>query len=159
MSLSAISRRLGRGAVGGVVATLPMSAVMEASRRAGFFRRQPPEQITDRLVGAATAGSGPGRPQRRALSIAGHFGVGAGLGAAYAMLPRPRRWGARFMLGAAFGLGVYTISYTGLLPALALMPPPAQDRSGRQLTMLGAHLVFGATLALLLPAPEPGNRR
>ena len=41
------------------------------------------------------------------------------------------------------------VSYSGWLPALHLMPPPEQDRPGRQPSMVAAHVVYGAVLGAL----------
>jgi hypothetical protein len=53
-------------------------------------------------------------------------------------------------MGAAFGAGLYALNYAGLAPALGVLPPPTEDRPGRQPTMLAAHLVYGSTLGALL---------
>ena len=39
--------------------------------------------------------------------------------------------------------------YGCLLPALRLMPPPADDQPARQPRLVGAHLVYGVVLAQL----------
>ena len=49
--------------------------------------------------------------------------------------------------GIAFGLGVWTASYLGLLPALGILKPATQHPLRRNLLMIGAHVVWGASLA------------
>jgi len=141
--------RLAKGLLAGVVATAPMTVAMELGRRAGLLRRLPPEAITDRLLDSAGT-TMANREQRQSVAVLVHLATGAALGAIYAALPRPNRLTHRIGLGASYGLGVYTLNYAGLAPKLRLMPPPSQDRPGRQVTTLAAHLVFGATLGWLL---------
>ena len=51
--------------------------------------------------------------------------------------------------GMLFGGLVWVASYFSWVPALRVMPPPTRDRPARSLTMLAAHLVFGAVLGRL----------
>jgi hypothetical protein len=140
---------LAKGILAGVVATVPMTVAMELGRRSGLLRRQAPEEITDRLLASAGATKAT-REQRRGVAGLVHLATGATLGAIFAALPQPHRLTHRIGLGAIYGLGVYTLNYVGLAPTARLMPPPSQDRLGRQVTTLAAHLVFGATLSSLL---------
>jgi hypothetical protein len=144
---------LATGALAGIAATVPMTAAMELGRRSGLLRRQPPEQITDRLFAAAGTTEAT-RQQRQRVAGLIHVATGAMLGAIFAALPHPKRLNHRISLGVAYGVSVYTLNYAGLAPTLRLMPAPSQDRPGRQLTTLLAHLVYGATLGCLLrPGP------
>ena len=145
---------LAKGVVAGIVATVPMTVAMELGRRSGLLRRQPPEEITDRLL-ASAGRSEATREQRQSVAVLVHLATGATLGAIYPALPQPNRLKHRIGLGATYGVGVYTLNYAGLAPELRLMPPPSQDRPGRQLTTFAAHLVFGATLGCLLGLGSP----
>jgi hypothetical protein len=146
---------LAKGALAGIATTMPMTAAMELGRRSGLLRRPPPEQITDRLFAAARATKAT-RQQRRCVAALAHLATGATLGAIFAALQRPKRLRHRILFGATYGLGIYTLNYAGLAPTLRLMPPPSQDRPGRQLTTGLAHVVYGATLGCLLrPGPSP----
>ena len=147
------SSDLTKGILAGIVATVPMTVAMELGRRSGLLRRLPPEEITDRLV-ASTETAMPNREQRQTLAGLVHFATGATLGAIFAALPQPSQLTHRIAVGATYGLGVYTLNYVGVAPKLHLMPPPSEDRPGRQVTTLAAHLVFGATLGCLL-GPRP----
>ena len=142
------STGVAKGIGAGILATVPMTVAMELGRRGGLLRRLPPEEITDRLLASAGTTMAK-REQRQSVAVFVHFATGATLGAIYAALPRPNRLTHRIGLGTTYGLGVYTLSYAGLAPKLHLMPPPSQDRPGRQGTTLAAHLVFGATLGWL----------
>jgi uncharacterized membrane protein YagU involved in acid resistance len=140
---------LAKGVIAGIVATVPMTAAMELGRRSGFLRQQPPEEITNRLLASAGVTKAT-REQRQSAAGLVHVVTGATLGAIFAALPQPNRLTHRIGLGATYGLGIYTLNYAGLAPMARLMPPPSQDRPGRQITTLAAHLVFGATLGCLL---------
>ena len=54
--------------------------------------------------------------------------------------------------GAGFGLLVWTVSYLGLMPALDLHPPATRDTARRNLLMIVAHLVWGATAGVVVDA-------
>jgi uncharacterized membrane protein YagU involved in acid resistance len=144
---------LAKGMLAGILATVPMTVAMELGRRGGLLRRLPPEEITDQLL--ASAGTTVAKRQRQSVAVLVHVATGAALGAIYAVFPQPNRLTYRISLGATYGLGVYTLNYTGLAPKLRLMPPPSQDRPGRQVTTLAAHFVFGATLGWLLGLGPP----
>ena len=137
------------GAVAGTVATIPMSAVMLAADRAGLMGRQPPEVIA--TMGLQAAGGHPSETTKRASALAVHFGFGAGAGALFGVLYRhTESLGPPIARGIGFGLVVYTVSYAGWIPALDIMPSPPNDRPGRPSSMIAAHVVFGAALAVLV---------
>jgi hypothetical protein len=140
---------LAKGLLAGIVATVPMTVVMDVGRRTGLLRRQPPEEIADRLL-TSSGVTRATREQRQGVAGLLHLATGATLGAIFAALPQPSGLTHRIGLGATYGLGIYTLNYAGLAPMAHLMPPPSQDRPGRQITTFAAHLVFGATLGCLL---------
>ena len=144
-----MARSLG-GAVGGLVATVAMTAVMAGAQRAGLLGKMPPRKIVDSLVGRAT-GRKPRPATSKPLAALAHLGFGAAVGAGYGALARKRRPLAG---AAARGLGyatlVWLVSYGGWVPALRIMPPPTRDRPDRQATMVAAHLVYGAVLGALV---------
>lgn len=133
--------RMVRGAAAGAVATLAMSAEMLAAQRLGSMGRQPPEAIAAQVTGD------PDSAATRVLAAAAHLAFGAGGGALYALLAA-RRPGP--VSGTAFGLGVWTASYAGWVPALGILPPPDRDRPGRPTAMILAHVVYGAALGGLV---------
>ena len=51
--------------------------------------------------------------------------------------------------GVLFGTALWASAYVGLLPAIGLMPPPERDERRRPASMLIAHWIYGAALALL----------
>jgi uncharacterized membrane protein YagU involved in acid resistance len=85
--------------------------------------------------------------ERDCASTVAHFGYGAAMGAAYPMVTRlPLPSGTR---GPAYGLLVCAASYAGWLPAIETLPPPQRRPFGRNLLLIAAHLVWGATTEAL----------
>lgn len=140
------------GAVAGAAATAPMTAVMlvlgKLAAREGRHPF-PPRVITAEVTERAGLWQRADEQERDTMTMAGHFGYGAALGAAYGapsvtrLLPGP-------LGGAAYGLLVWAASYAGWLPAAGIMRPAWRDARGRNLQMIAAHLVWGAALGWLM---------
>lgn len=147
------------GAAAGVVATVPMSGLMLAAQKAGLVGKQPPKRITEAALDAAGV---QGRTEREedALSALAHLAFGAGAGALFGVGARalPAR-APRVPAGVAFGLLVWLASYAGWVPALGVLPPPGRDRPGRPVTMVLAHVVYGAVLGALHHKGREGRAR
>jgi uncharacterized membrane protein YagU involved in acid resistance len=147
-----VSNRLLTGAFAGLVATVPMTAAMTAMhRRLPAPQRYPlpPRRVTMRAAGKAGVREHLDEPARKAATMVSHFGYGTAVGSLFgAIAPRDPVRGVA--LGAGFGLLVWTVSYLGLLPALDLHPPATKEPAGRNGLMIGAHLVWGATLGALV---------
>jgi hypothetical protein len=141
-------RQLAAGGISGAVATLPMSALIWGAKRVGIYRSKPaPEAVSTRFAHRLIGRHARETPQRQVLTSLSHVGFGSGAGAMYgatAEVRRPSIW-----TGMLFGLAIWFVSYKGWLPALRLMPPPEHDEQGRTLTMVTAHLVYGAALGLV----------
>lgn len=138
------------GAIGGLVGTATMSAIMLAGEKTGLMPHQPPEDVTDAALDAAGV---PVRSEeaRDTLAFLAHFGFGAAGGAVFGLLHRRLRLPIPAALhGVLFGSLVWAVSYKGWVPALGILPPPERDRPGRPTTMLLAHLVYGATLGAIV---------
>ncbi len=148
------------GAVAGALATVAMSGVMFAARRAGLMGEMPPEKITARLLDRIGWGS-RSKETQDALASLTHVGFGAAAGSLFGALERGLRIpGPPVLAGMLFGAGVWFVSYQGWVPALGIMPPPDKDRPGRPEAMLLAHLVYGAALGVLVGgAPRRRRRR
>lgn len=154
-SLARLGRDIAGGAAAGSGATAAMSVLMLTWQRSSSGPSLAPAVVTDRALEAVHL-----RPSstslRAAVEAVAHFGFGSGAGAAYGLLsdglrrvvPAVQRVPAP-LRGAVFGLGVWAVSYGAAIPALGLLPPPADDRPGRQGRLVAAHLVYGATLATL----------
>jgi hypothetical protein len=137
------------GAAAGAAATVPMSAVMWVSQRAGWMPVQPPRKVTEAALDAVDAH--PSEEAQEGLSVVSHFLFGAAAGTLFSVvtrgLPRPA---SGVPAGILYGVAVWFVSYQGWVPALKIMPPASEDRPARRITMVAAHLIFGATLAGLL---------
>jgi putative membrane protein len=132
------------GSIAGAVATVPMTAVMNAFER---WQDLPPHVITQNAT-AEAAGTPLEETSAKALSMTAHFGVGATMGAGYGAfagqsgLPPAAE-------GALYGVAVWGGAYLGLLPESGLFPHPTEDRKSRTLAVLGAHVVWGAALGVV----------
>lgn len=125
------------GALAGLSATMAMTAAM----RHLFTRLDqrdryplPPREITEDLLPAT-------RRTLPALTMLAHFGYGALAGAFYGLLPR------RKMTGVLYGTAVWAASYLGWIPGLRILKPATHHPLERNLLMIAAHLVWGASLA------------
>jgi uncharacterized membrane protein YagU involved in acid resistance len=141
-------RRLEHGGLAGLVATIPMTIVMlVAHRRLPRHERYalPPEKITSEfaeLVGAESLRHDP------ALTVAtsvAHLAYGAAAGSIYQV--GLQKAGQNPLVGITYGLGVWAASYLGLMPALGLHEPATNHPWRRNLLMIGAHVVWGTSLA------------
>jgi uncharacterized membrane protein YagU involved in acid resistance len=145
-------RSVANGITSGFVATVPMTAVMLLSKEVlrGHGRKSvPPQQITDKIVNRSDLPV-PGL-RHQVLASLSHFGFGAAAGAAYEPL---KKWlpGPPAAKGTIFGALVWSISYGALLPALRLQPQAQDQPRGRNIAMILAHLVWGASLGALSSA-------
>ena len=149
--MSVVVRNLGAGAVAGLVATVPMTAVMAGVRRLLPLSEQqtlPPRQVTDRAVDMIGLSDDMSEGEKQLATTATHLGFGATAGAGYGLLaphlPLPPVVG-----GVAYGLAVWAGSYLGWLPALRLHKRPAAEPVRRHATMILSHVVWGTVLGLL----------
>jgi len=136
----------------GALATVAMSAVMIAGDRVGLMAEPPPATITR----SALRGAGVDRPSDSVAVLAplAHLGFGAAGGLAYGLARRVVPVVPGALLGIAFGLAVWTVSYKGWIPAMGILPPPEDDRPGRPTVMVAAHVVYGLALGWLIRRPR-----
>ena len=109
----------------------------------------PPREITEKLLAKAGVREQLNETEHVGLSLLSHFSYGAAAGVIYAALARnisPPPLPA----GIAFGLGVWAISYLGLLPAAGILRPATKHPPRRNALMLTAHVVWGSVLGLLV---------
>jgi hypothetical protein len=142
--------RWAASAIGGFLATLPMTAVMDAGHflhprdRLEFL---PPRTLTARTLRVLGLAHRVGHEETDALALVLHYLYGGGTGAAYPLLDRvPARPVVRGMI---LGLLVWSGSYLGWVPAAGLMEPATRHRPERNLIMIAAHLVWGAATAAI----------
>lgn len=139
------------GAVGGLVATAPMTAAMKRMhRRLPARERYPLPQriIAMRLAKRAGVREKLDEPERRAVTLLAHYGYGTFAGSLFGLLAPRTRIGA-VAGGVGYGLFVWAGSYLGLLPSLRILAPATQHPPRRNAMMIVSHVVWGATLGLL----------
>lgn len=158
------ARALAAGALGGLLATGPMTVVMLAMHRLlppGEQYPLPPRLITEAVAAhteavaahteavAARSGDEPAahsESSKRAATWLAHFGFGASAGSLYPFTTGRLRLPPA-LRGVLFGLLVWAGSYLGWLPALDILPPATRTPLRRNALMIAAHLVWGAAIA------------
>jgi uncharacterized membrane protein YagU involved in acid resistance len=133
------------GAFSGVAAMGPMTVIMDFGSQ--IFSRNgepapPPRKAAKEIV--KKTGSHLSANQKRALTIAAHYGYGAAVGAVYGLLFHGRHRNA--LTGSAYGLAVWTGSNIRLLPTMNILQPPTKHPVERNALMVAAHLAWGAFL-------------
>nr|MBA3823565.1 hypothetical protein [Ktedonobacterales bacterium] len=111
------------GALGGCLATFPMTAFMEAAHRHLPTDEQyplPPREITEIMTHQATQGTLLAAETTTALTYLAHFGMGSAAGALYGVAA-PLLPGSSLVRGIGYGLCVWAGNYLGLLPALDIL--------------------------------------
>jgi hypothetical protein len=152
-----------RGFAGGIVATAAMSAFMLGAQKVGLLGQMPPRKITDRFLGVLGVHRKTPEPARKALALVNHFAFGGVCGALFGLAHEVKRTRSRrtsgvesyrapLVTGLAYGTAIWAVSYMGLVPAMRIMPRPADDRRGRPTSMVLAHWIFGAVLAKVVAA-------
>lgn len=140
------------GVVGGLIATLPMSALMLWARRKmppDDRYDLPPEEITEHAAEKAGVESASRGPALDAATLVSHFGFGASAGAGYAPFANnlPLPW---LIAGPLYGFSVWFTSYKGWLPAAQLLPPAEDNPPAVNRMMILAHLVWGGVLGWIV---------
>src|SRR5205085_7597262 len=87
---------------------------------------------------------------REAATWASHFAYGAACGALYGAVSRGALGRHAVLSGAGFGVAVWAGSYLGWLPAAGIITPATEHPPRRNALMIAAHVVWGATAALVL---------
>jgi hypothetical protein len=142
------------GALAGLVATAPMTAVMELLHESlpGADRVPlPPREIAMKVADEAGIRKQMDENERTAMTISSHLAYGAAAGALYP--PLARRIGLHPVFGGiGFGVAVWAGSYMGWLPGVGLMPAASEQPSHRNVIMFTAHMVWGAVLGVTAEA-------
>lgn len=138
------------GAVAGALATIPMTAIMTLAQRTGQLGEMPPRLLADTTLNAAGEHH-PEAAEERATAAVIHLNIGALGGLLFSLLScRANPPAPRIAQGTIFGLLIWAIAYLGFMPGVGVMPPAHEDRPNRQITMVVAHVVYGATLGWLV---------
>ena len=135
-----------------MVATIPMTILMiEWHRRLPPEEKYPlpPREIFDELMERSGVQQHLSESEKTSLSVIGHFAYGAATGAAYVPLvslvqtPNPFN-------GVVYSVGLWGASYLGWLPALHILRPADTHPAERNALMITAHVVWGASLGLMV---------
>ena len=149
------------GAVAGLIATVPMTLLMLAWHwKLPVSQRYPlpPSLITKRAFGMMPVAGGPAPMPNWAATLATHFGFGAASGALFGAGPKALKEQYPIVTGVGYGLCVWGASYLGWVPGMRLMPPATQQPAARNMMMIAAHIVWGATLGCALKALSSQRR-
>lgn len=137
-----------KGALAGFVATAPMSVFMLATQRFLPKRQRyqlPPEMIISEMAQRAHVRHRLNKQMVLGATLVSHFGYGTAMGATYGPLhkrvPLPT-----VAQGVLFGLLVWAASYLGLLPLLGISASGDREPLRRNLMMIAAHIVWGASM-------------
>ena len=144
-----VLKRIVLGAMAGILATMPMSAVIWGLRHAGVYHSKPPPETGrggNRMARLARLPE-PRRSRWQPLKLAQHFGFGSAAGAGFSLVSPVLR--PKILAGMLVGIGIWLASYAGWIPALGILPPPQKDEKGRMFTMIVAHVVYGLTLGAI----------
>lgn len=141
-------KKLAAGTAAGFIATLPMSVAMLIMENwfADSWQPLPPKEVTDEALHAIGLDELENKHPNK-VTVAAHFSYGAAVGALYPLLqslPLPT-----LVSGMLYGLIVWGTSYLGVLPALGLIEPVDERPRDRNLLMIIAHLVWGASLSAI----------
>jgi uncharacterized membrane protein YagU involved in acid resistance len=147
------------GAAAGVVATVPMTLTMEGLHRllpGEYGAPLPPREVTEGLYEHFDEPEDAPEPTLERLTFLLHYSFGAAAGALFPLVA-PRQLPAAVGAGVIYGLTVWSVSYLGFLPAIGLRHHAKNDHQHRTAMMLAAHVVWGATLGLIVRG-RPGWR-
>jgi uncharacterized membrane protein YagU involved in acid resistance len=141
-------RTIVRGSLAGVVATIAMSLPIVVARRLHLVDRQPPEEVTQNVVGVARVPL-TGSELRRATVVA-HLAFGSVCGVAFVVAGKRlgRAW-QPWLTGPLYGVLIWALTYRSTLPLLRLVRPAEVVGARRDALMLVAHLIYGAVLGRL----------
>ena len=152
-------KQLAQGALAGLLATVPMTLVMEVLHRQLPRHEQhplPPRQITMQVADRTGHRHQLDEDRRLGVTLAAHLAYGAAAGSLYAPLAR-RVHLPMVASGLGFGLLVWFVSYVGVLPAAGLFAAPQREAPRRTVLMIIAHLVWGTALELVFSAQSKSN--
>ncbi|MBX9652850.1 DUF1440 domain-containing protein [bacterium] len=137
---------------------MPMTIAMRAGHELlPDWQRYPlaPRKITTKL--AKTAGLEPSSEHDKyVMTIIAHYLYGATLGSLFAGLVPPEYQTVKGASG--YGLAIWGANYLGLLPAMGIHHSATKTPLHRNLLMIGAHIVWGTSLGMLLEMIEKGKR-
>jgi uncharacterized membrane protein YagU involved in acid resistance len=140
-----------RGAVAGLVATLPMTIFMQASwlrMPARELHPLPPRQITRRLLREIGLHPRVNQANERILTWLLHFLFGAAAGSIYGIVD-DKMPGDEDVKGLLAGTALWSGSYLGWIPLLGILPPATKHPWRMNVLMIVAHFIWGLTVGRL----------
>jgi uncharacterized membrane protein YagU involved in acid resistance len=140
-----------KGAVAGLLATVPMTLFMRAAWRLLPRREQyplPPRLITTQLVRQVQPPQRIDQDNLTALTLLLHFLFGAAMGAIYGVIEGKVRLNEP-VKGTLMGTAVWSGSYLGWLPLLGILTPATEHPKRRNVLMIVAHFIWGGALGVL----------
>src|SRR4051794_2125178 len=152
-SMGKWSTRLHRGGLSGVLATVPMTVLMVLWHRRLPVRQRdplPPAQITNSLLESVDLHDDLTPDQKLPLVLMNHFAYGAAMGSLYGLMAgaRTKQW--PIPAGVGYGLTVWATNYLGVVPSFDLYRSANDEPAERNLLMISAHIVWGASLGALI---------
>lgn len=149
--MRSILQRLTIGAIAGLAATVPMSAVMMLAH-CRLPRRQrsplPPAKITHAVLRKMGLEQAVPDSVEAGLTLVNHFAYGAACGAWFELGHSDRK-PTTLNQSLTYGAGIWLGSYLGWLPATGMHRSAMREPLERNLLMLGAHLAWGGSLCLM----------
>jgi uncharacterized membrane protein YagU involved in acid resistance len=155
------AERIAVGTTAGVLATIPMTALMVLLHRQLPRREQyplPPRRVTMEAAQDVGLADKLAEPERLGLTMLSHFAYGGAVGAIYGALPTQIAQMSPASRGMMYGLAVWTGSYLGWLPLAGWHPPATQEPALRNALMIAAHLVFGSALGIMTDKLVTGSQ-
>jgi putative membrane protein len=143
-----ITSRMLKGAGAGLIATVPMTLSMILGWRLLPAREKyplPPQQITEEFAERLNIKDHVNAQRRDVTALILHFMYGMTAGSMYGLLEQKIPLEERFK-GSLAGLLLWIGSYLGWLPIFGILRPATQHPWRRNLLMIWAHLIWGATL-------------
>ena len=143
---------LSPGALAGLVATVPMTGSMLALRRfpGPQHRALPPENVAHGVREILDVNKDMDHTEKAAFNWIAHFGFGAAAGAVYSLVAsKPQKH--PLAKGMLFGVGLWTVSYSGWIPAAGILRFPTKESKRYLFLEVMAHLVWGGFLGALTP--------
>ena len=144
--------RILAGMLGGAGATLVLSGLRGAWKRAGLVSDTAPTQVVDRVEEVfAPDGFSPGT--RRALAVVAHVAYGVGTGAAFGLLRRESGGkGEEAAVGSSLGILAWGVGWASWLPLAGVHSPPWEQQTPKVLLPVLDHAVYGAAWGMIFGA-------
>jgi uncharacterized membrane protein YagU involved in acid resistance len=113
-------------------------------------RPLPPEHVAHGVREILDVNKDMDRSEKAAFNWLAHFGFGAAAGAVYSLVAsKPQTH--PIVKGMLFGVGLWTVSYSGWIPAAGILRFPTQESKRYVFLEVMTHLVWGGFLGALTP--------